>query len=164
MHEPTWAALTQRLERLEQENRQWKRMASLTIAWLGAVILIGATVSKKAKVPDELRTKRLVLADEAARDRTEFSVTTENRPALVLSDDAGKPRLMRYLSQYGEPTLSLADTGGKRRIVLTLDVYGTLLQFADEAGKLRAGLAVSAEGEPEMELLGRDDKGLWRAP
>jgi hypothetical protein len=64
----------------------------------------------------------------------------------------------------GEPTLRFADTGGKRRIVLNLDLYGTLLQFADEAGKLRAALAVPAEGEPEMELLGRDDKVLWRAP
>ena len=164
MHEPTWAALTQRLERLEQENRQWKRVASLTIALLGAVILIGATMSKKGKVPEELRTKRLVLVDEAARGRAEFSVTTDNRPALVLSDEAGKPRLRLYLSQYGEPTLSFADTAGKRRLVLTLDLYGTLLQFADEAGKLRAALAVPAEGEPEMELLGRDDKVLWRAP
>ena len=164
MNEPTWAALTQRLERLEQENRQWKRLASLTIALLGVVIRVGATVSKKGKVPAELRTKRLVLVDDAARDRAEFSVTTENRPALVLSDEAGKPRLMLYLSQYGEPTLSFADTAGKRRIVFTLDLYGTLLQFADEAGKLRAALAVPAEGEPEMELLGRDDTVLWRAP
>ena len=164
MNEPTWAALTQRLERLERENRQWKRLASLAVALLGTVILVGATVSKKSKVPDELRAKRIVLVDDAARDRAELSVMTDNRPGLVFSDEAGKPRLMLYLSQYGEPTLSFADTGGRRRIVLNLDLYGTLLQFADEAGKLRAALAVPAEGEPEMELLGRDDKVLWRAP
>lgn len=164
MNEPTWAALTQRLERLERETRQWKCLASLAIALLGMVILVGATVSKKGKVPDELRAKRIVLVDDAARDRAELSVMTDKRPGLVFSDEAGKPRLMLYLSQYGEPTLSFADTGGRRRIVLNLDLYGTLLQFADEAGKLRAALAVPAEGEPEMELLGRDDKVLWRAP
>jgi hypothetical protein len=131
MSEPTWAALTQRLERLEQENGQWKRWASLAIAVLGTVILVGATVSKKSKVPDELRAKRIVLVDEAARDRAELSAMTGNQPGLVISDEAGKPRLLLYLSQYGEPTLSFADTGGKRRIVLNLDLYGTLLQFTE---------------------------------
>ncbi len=63
-----------------------------------------------------------------------------------------------------EPTLSIADTGGTRRIVLRLDLYGTLLRFTDGAGNLRAALVVPSAGEPELELVGEDDKILWRAP
>ena len=71
---------------------------------------------------------------------------------------------MLTLSKYGEPTLSFADAGGTRRIMLSLDLYGAMLRFADDAGSPRAALVVPSEGEPELELLSKDDKLLWRAP
>jgi hypothetical protein len=51
-----------------------------------------------------------------------------------------------------------------RRIVLSLDLYGTMLRFSDNAGNPRAALIVPSEGEPELELLSKDDKLLWHAP
>jgi hypothetical protein len=47
---------------------------------------------------------------------------------------------------------------------LGVDLYGTVLRLTDDAGNPRAALVVPAEGEPELELLSRDDKVLWRAP
>src|SRR5215510_12343721 len=162
MEGPTLETLSQRVERLEQANLQWKRLASWALALLGVVVLLGAVASKKAKSPAELRTQSLVLVDKADKRRGELTLISELQPGLVLADNAGTPRLMLALSKYGEPTLSFTDAGGTRRIVLSLDLYGTMLRFADDAGNPRAALVVPSKGEPELELLSKDDKLLWR--
>jgi hypothetical protein len=164
MNEPTLDALSQRMDRLERDRRWWKCLASLALALLGMITLLGATTGKKAKSPVELRAQRLVLVDKVEKARAELRITADNQPALLLADDAGKPRLMLALTRYGEPTLSFADAGGTRRVVLGVDLYGTVLRFTDDAGNPRAALVVPAEGEPELELLSRDDRILWRAP
>jgi hypothetical protein len=164
MDEPTLASLIQRVARLEHDTRWWKRLASLALVLLGIVILLGAAASKQTKIPAEVRAQRIVLVDKAEKGRAEVAVTADNQPGLVFSDDAGKPRLMLSLTQYGEPTMSFADAEGTRRIVLGLDLYGTLLRFTDESGNLRAALVVPSAGEPELVLVGKEDKVLWRAP
>lgn len=164
MNEPSWQALARRVDRLERESQCWKRLASVTLVLLGISVLLGAAASKKAQSPAELRGRRLVLVDKAARGRAELTMMADNQPGLLLMDDAGKPRLTLTLAKFGEPTLSFADAGGARRIVLSLDLYGAMLRFADDAGNPRAALLVPSEGEPELELLGKDDKPLWRAP
>jgi hypothetical protein len=164
MDEPTLASLSQRIDRLAHETRWWKRLASFALVLLGMVVLLGATASKKTKIPTELRAQRIVLVDKAEQARAEVAVMADNQAGLILSDDGGKPRLTLSLTQYGEPTLSFADAGGTRRIVLGLDLYGTLLRFTDESGHLRAALVVPSAGEPELELVGKEDKVLWRAP
>jgi hypothetical protein len=164
MDELAFAVLAQRVEQLERANRRWKRLASVTFTVLGIVVLLGATASKKAKSPAALLAPRIVLVDKAEKGRAELTMMADNEPGLMLVDESGKPRLLLSLTQYGEPMLSLADAGGTRRIVLGLDLYGSLLRFSDEAGRLRAALMVPAEGEPQLELLGKDDQVLWRAP
>jgi hypothetical protein len=164
MDEPTLEAFSQRIDRLERESRWWKRLLSMALVLLGMVMLLGAAASKKTQSPAELRAKRIMLVDDAAKVRAELTVMADNQPGLILADDAGKPRLMLSLTRYGEPTLSFVDSGGTRRVVLSVDLYGTLLRFTDDAGNPRAALVVPSEGEPELELLSKDDKVLWRAP
>jgi hypothetical protein len=164
MEELTMEAVFQRLERLERDNRRWKYVAGVAVACLGLAMLLGAAPGKKAKIPDEVRARRFVLVDAADNARAELAATAANQPQLILLDEAGRSRLMLSLSQYGEPALGFADDAGTRRIVLSLDLYGILLRFSDAAGHLRAALAVPAEGEPEFELVGKDDKVLWRIP
>jgi hypothetical protein len=157
-------ALSRRVERLEQANWQWKRLASGALAALAIVVLLGAAAGKREKSPPEVRAQRLVLVDKADKARAELTVVSDDQPALLLADHAGKPRLMLALSKYGEPTLSFADAGGTRRLVLSLDLYGTMLRLTDDAGNPRATLVVPSAGEPELELLSQDDKVLWHAP
>jgi len=164
MAEPTLGELARRIQHLEQKILWWKRLASVALALLGIVVLLGATTSKKSKPAAELRARRIILVDKADKARAELAVVSDHQPGLIFSDNNGKPRLTLSLTQYGEPTLSFVDAGGTRRIVLGLDLYGTLLRFTDDAGNLRAALAVPSAGEAELELLGKDDKVLWRAP
>lgn len=164
MGELSWQVLTCRVERLERESRWWKRLASVMLAMLGIIVLLGAAAGKKANSATELRGQRIVLVDKAEQGRAELTMLPDNQPGLMLMDDAGKPRLMLALSKYGEPMLSFADAGGTRRIILSLDLYGTLLRFTDDAGNPRAALVVPSDGEPELELLSKNDKLLWRVP
>jgi hypothetical protein len=164
MEAPTTDAVIRRVERLERANRRWKYGVAVAAAGLGLVVLLGAVPSKKPKVPGEVRARQFVLVDETDKARAELAAVSENQPQLILSDAAGKPRVLLSLSQHGEPLLSFADAAGHRRIVLKLDLYGTLLRFTDNAGNLRAALAVPAEGEPELELLGKNNEVLWRVP
>lgn len=164
MQEPITDVVFRRLERLERTNRRWQHGMGLVAVCFGLVVLLGAVPSKKAQVPEEVRAKRFVLVDNTDKAWAELATISENQPQLVLSDEAGRPRLTLSLSPYGEPVLSFADAAGKRRIALRLDLYGILLRFSDDAGNLRAALTVPAEGEPELELLGRDNMVLWRVP
>jgi hypothetical protein len=164
MGDPSWQALSYRVDRLERECRWWRRLASVTLALLGILVLLGAAASKKVRSPTEVRGQRIVLVDTAEQRRAELTMLPDNQPSLTLTDHAGKPRLVLALSKYGEPMLSFVDAGGTRRIILSLDLYGTLLRFTDDAGNPRAALVVPSEGEPELELLSKNDKLLWRAP
>jgi hypothetical protein len=157
-------ALSQRVARLEQASRQWKRLASGALAALAIIVLLGAAAGKRVKSPAELRAQHLVLVDKADKARAELTLVSDDQPALVLLDDAGKPRLMLALSKYGEPLLSFVDAGGTRRLVLSLDLYGTMLRLTDDAGNPRAALVVPSVGEPGLELLSKDDQVLWHAP
>ena len=135
----------------------------MTLVLVGILVLLGAAASKKAKSPTEVRGQRIVLVDKAEQGRAELTMMPDNQPGLILTDDAGAC-LMLALSKYGEPMLSFADAGGTRRIILSLDLYGAMLRFTDDAGSPRAALVVPSEGEPELELLSKNDKLLWRAP
>jgi len=164
MDGPILKVLTGRVERRERVTRWWKCPAGFILALLGIAVLLGAKAGKKPAIPAELRAQRVVLVDKTDKERAALAVVSDNQPGLVLLDDTWKPRRTLSLSQYGEPTLSFADAGGTRRIVLGLDLYGTVLRFTDDSGNLRAALVVPSKGEPELELVGRDDKILWRAP
>jgi hypothetical protein len=164
MNEPSLKVLTGRVERLERATRWWKCLASVILALLGIAVLLGAKTSKKPAIPAELRAQRVVLVDKANKERAALAVVSDNQPGLILLDGTGKPRLSLALTQYGEPTLSFTDAGGTRRIILGLDLYGTILRFTDDSGNLRAALVIPSEGEPEFELVGKEDKILWRAP
>jgi hypothetical protein len=164
MQEPTLEALTARLDRLERQSRRWQRLAGLAAAIVGASVLLGAVPHKREKAPQEVRATRFILLDGADRPRAELSTLAEHQPRLTLADADGKPRLVLELSPHGEPSIGLLDAAGHRRFAVSLDLYGTLLRIADDAGQLRAALAVPAAGEPELELVGRDDRVRWRAP
>ena len=85
MSDSSWQALTQRVDRLERASRWWKRLASVMLVGLGIIVLLGATASKTAKSPTELRAQRIVLVDKAEKGRAELTMLPENQPGLMLT-------------------------------------------------------------------------------
>src|SRR5262245_40456981 len=72
MHEPSWEVLTLRVDRLEAENRWWKRLVSVTLLLLTLLALFGATAGKRVQSSTALRGQRLALVDKAERVRAEL--------------------------------------------------------------------------------------------
>lgn len=130
MREPTFDTLTQRLDRVERENRWWKVLGTATVAVLGLVLFLGATGSK---VAEEILARRFVLMDKDGKARA----------SLVVED-------------HGLPSLTFFDSEGQGRSTLALDAKGPTLVFMDADGRPRAGLAVGADGSPVLLLRGSD--------
>ena len=66
MIESVLDTLTQRLDRLERQNRRLKRAMALACVGVLGVVLVGAAAPR---VPDEVRTKKLVVVDDKGRPR-----------------------------------------------------------------------------------------------
>jgi hypothetical protein len=115
--------LSQRLDRLERENRWWRCTASLAVVGVVLIPLVAATA---AKAPEEIRAKKLVIVDDEGRQR------------IVLGWYAG----------YG---LKIIGKGDKTRISLEDWNHGeTELALHSQEGPARLKLTVSAEGVPSI--------------
>jgi hypothetical protein len=77
-------ALAGRVEALERQNRQLRRC--LAVVGLAGLAAVG--MAQVVPVPDEVRTRRLVLLDSAGEMRAELT-TDREMPALTLRDAEG---------------------------------------------------------------------------
>lgn len=162
--------LERRVGRLERQNRVLKLGAVLVLAIAGGVLLMGQ--ASQPGIPNELRTRRLAVVDEAGKDRLVLVVDRDG-PVLMLGDDVGNrqvalgvapsgPRLLLY-DQAGRvgvalstskdgPGLLMYDEAGNTRAMLTsIKLMGPSLILNDEAGKMRVVLGALKEG-PKLGL------------
>ena len=127
--------VTQRVDRLERENRWWRVIACAAVAVLGLVVLVGAAGSK---VPDEVKARKFVLLGEEGK------------------------RLGTWWSIDGTSFLDLHDKNGKV-VVLRLSVnplYGAEVSLGRGVGERLALLAMGADGSPYLRL---EDKNGFSA-
>jgi hypothetical protein len=85
MDTPTLDAVAQRLDRLERENRWWKRLCCL-----GALLVLLVWSLSACSQMDEIRTKRVVVQDASGRDRVRIAVE-DPRPLIEVLASNGKP-------------------------------------------------------------------------
>lgn len=146
--------LEARVKRLEQENRAIKRGALLALLLAVGAVFMGQT--QESKVSDAIRTRKLVVVDEAERARFVLTVSAEG-PALHFSDEAGNSRLVLAVTKEG-PGLALADEAGHVRASLSaMDEGVPALILSDEAGQERVGITTRKEG-PSIALV--DEAGF----
>jgi len=136
--------LTQRLNRLERENRWWKLVGFVTVAALGVIVLMGATQSK---VADEVRARKFVVVDNEGRVRGTL----------------GMKKPFSFLGLSDEPTalLELADSDQKLRVQLRGSGGGAGLDFFDSRGRSLMRLYLTGgEGyyTPALALGDENDK------
>jgi hypothetical protein len=177
MNDPNMALVTQRLDRVERENRLLKRIGAVTVAFVAAVILMGqATPSKVAKVVeaenfvlrDSSGTARavlnvsggsvnLALADQQGKHRAVLYVLDDGTAGLALRDKDLTRRNVLYLLPDGSSGLRLAGRDGQKRtdlVVLPDGSHGLILATQD--GRTGAELKVGTNGLPDLSLLGRE--------
>jgi len=153
MHDP--AALAARLDRLETENRRWRRVALGGLLALTGFLGLGLA----PRVPEELHARRFVLED------------AEGKPTAVLEHDPQGYPILSMTRGSAQALLSLAGPGlllrgpdGKRGAYLGLDGRGwTQLELTSERLFDGVRLSVKPDGSSGIYLLdenGRDRAGL----
>jgi len=126
------AALVDRVEKLERQNRRWKHLGLLFLLIAGSGFLL-------AQVPR----KALSAAPTQAVQAATYDTLVVHR--LELRDKAGKLRGV-WAVEADKASLDLYDTAGKRRAGLSVTADGPGLWLYDPAGKIRADLGVEADG------------------
>jgi hypothetical protein len=151
--------LAGRVERLEQAQRRWRRLAAGAVMGLAAVALMG-----QKPAPRIVEAERFILRDAAGRVRAELAVDTEQSVALRFRDVDNLPRLS-IGTENGASVLVLNEQGGKVRAgLVTLPHGAPALTLYDTNGKNRAELALTREGAPALTILDRDGFLAWKTP
>jgi len=111
MREPHFLTLTERLDRLERENRRWRRAGTGVLIVIAAFALMGQAI--QGRVPKAMEAERFVLRDTGGRVRAALGMEADGSVGLWLLDSAGKTRAGVGVSREGSPVMALADQTGK---------------------------------------------------
>ncbi len=123
MTELSLDALTQRLNRPEKQNRNWKLLGSFALVTLSLVLLLGAA---GASVPGEIRAKRFVVVDNDGNEVATLGQLVEGWPWLGLSPKGGKVKgeIGLGVNLDGEPYVALWGKNEFNRVWLTVAADG----------------------------------------
>lgn len=140
--------LVRRIERLERENRRFKRVGVALALGLVAVLLMGQAPGRART----LEAEKLVLKDRGGKIRAVLGEDGEDRElGLYLYDGKQVPRVAVSLDRAGSPMLRMVSEIGADRV--RLDPIGGLNLYGD-AG--RVYLSVKLGNEPSLDLIDKD--------
>ncbi len=154
--------LSERLARYEQRTGRWR-----VIEWtalIAVLMLFLAVRGESNQVSKVLETERLVIRDREGQLRGEFSTGRDRSPTLWLLDKEGTRRAELSLLPDGTPGLRLFDPQDTIRIDISLLEGQPTLSVRDNAGKDRAKLVVTHEGEPYFQLRDTTGNVIWTTP
>jgi hypothetical protein len=156
--------ITQRLARLERENRWWKALASTAIAALGLMLLMGAgrngnTNSGLPPAAGEIQARAFVLVDQHGTPLARLGLLPHGALGLGFYDQGKKTRLLLSVEGDGSSSVSLFSKDGRGSALLTATGNGsTSLRLLDANWKVRASLATWPDGSPFLQFSDRGGK------
>ncbi len=177
---------TDRLERLERENRRMKLAGVVALAVIVAVVLMGQAT--QSKVVKRVEAEEFVLRDSNGKIRARLAMNELGAPSLSLLYTDGTPvaelwggviekeahlsfyhqngRRSAFLSTArGASALAFIDKDGNFRVTLSIDTDGLpAMRLADKNSKVRAGLTVDTGGNATLSFSDKADKVIWSAP
>lgn len=138
-----------RLERVEEQNRNLKRIVVVLLVTASAVALMGQGRPKRTVEAEEF-----VLKDAVGRVRARLEMESTDRPTLSLLDARGVPLISIMAGET--PSLTLSKYGGQQVQLGSFgsDLFGLALYRKDNAspfGGLQAAVGVF-KGSPGFEL------------
>jgi hypothetical protein len=173
--------LSDRIEKLERQNRFYKRTGLLVLIILSSAVLIAQVKATKVAAPKAskpLEAGKFVLQDGQGVKRAELGLFAD-RPALVFYDETANPTLSVGVEPEGSgltiydrtsekaavlsfgsngPVLSLFHAG-KKRLNLSVTAQGPALGLLGKKGEAKAALALTAEDDPFLHLFGQGERG-----
>src|SRR5437773_1783635 len=104
--------ISERLEKLERENRRLKRAAMASLLIAASIIFMGQAQRRRT-----LEAESFILKDANGRPRGELAMDFGSRPTLTLRDANGFPLVS--LAGGDEPSLTLYRVGSQEQVNLT---------------------------------------------
>ena len=150
----------ERVARLERDNRQLKFFSAVVVGIVGIAFLLGALPDEDVKVTEEVRAKKFLLVGQGGEALVRLHATTirgkEDEvlvfPKLVFLGKDGKERLSLGGGGDLAPYLSMHGSDGVTRLQMDLAEGKTGVTLRDKNAKVRAAIAVDAEGQPSLSL------------
>ncbi len=102
--------MMQRLERLEQTLRWWKRLAGAALLLVSLVALLAATGQQGSRL---VRATAFYLVDQTGQTRAALALAPGGSPALGFRDTRGQLRAVLTIQPDGSPRLIFTDADGK---------------------------------------------------
>jgi hypothetical protein len=143
------AAILQRLDRLERQNRWMKRGGAIVLVLAGAAALMGSQAPPNDRADDS---KAFILRDQTGKERAGLTLAADG-PVLRFFDDGGMERLR--LGMFKDvPGFVFYDANGKRQATLSAGTEGVRLFLYDNE-RPRAWLRMSKD-DIGLHILGEE--------
>jgi hypothetical protein len=163
MREERLDVLARRVERLERENRRWKRAATLGLLLVATAALLGQAAPPG--VAKALEAERINLRDAGGNLRAVLGTSPDGATSLLLYNATGVHQAGLGVLPDGTASIFLGNPAGRTVTELTLYRDGTpTLLFRDRAGKTRALLGAASDGQPFAYFLDAAGNNTWKAP
>ena len=162
----------QRLQRLEQENRRFKRAGFLALVGISMLFVMGQTTKGK-QAPKVVEAQAFVVRDASGKMRGALGTYANGGTSLMFYNKDNKIAQSLEIQPDGTFGLYLKGTDGKNNATLTQLPNGTVglalrahdgaagIATLDKAGKTNLDFGTDKDGEPRLYLA--DRKGKIRA-
>jgi hypothetical protein len=185
-------ALSERIMRLERENRQLKWLGASSLFGIVILVTVGAAWGQAQRAPLEkvIRAENFIAVDKDGKGVIGIgtNIREKTRGAIEFLDKSGQSKMMLGLNEDDTPFIVLTGRGGRDQ--LTLDVRtgtGMGISFKDtkqksglvigtspegvaafgfmgEGGKMLMDMGVNPDGSSRLSLRDKDGKELQRLP
>jgi len=137
--------LAKRLDRLENENRRYKRVATLLLVAVGSVFLMAQVQPKRV-----VEAEAFVLKDETGKTRAWLGMAKDGAGFTIQPDG----KVEQHEATESGPILQFLDKDGKMRVLLGVkrDWAGetAYVSLLDKHGSRGSGLTVAPDGSPSL--------------
>jgi hypothetical protein len=125
-------AATERIDRLERDNRRLVGLVVVTI--IGALVLVveGSGVVRPRKT---VEAQSFMLRDKSGTVRAELSLKPDMTPQFVLNDANGRPQVAMDTDEHGQSTLTMYSGGKMRSHLLSAEDGTSYLKFVSRDGE-----------------------------
>jgi len=173
--------ISERLTKLERQNRRWKLSAAAALALGVLTVVLGQSGPGKNIVEADA----FVVTDSNGTGRAVLSMSDDQGPTLTLNDAQGRTRAVLSVLQ-DQACLALLDSNGTPRLrfgtepdgseivfngpesvtrmSLKQDSDGSLIALGDDAAEARVGIGVPADNVARMGIFNQSGRPVWRAP
>jgi hypothetical protein len=159
LHPPDGIIMTElsnRVEKLEQENRRLKRIGLAAAVVMGLAALLGQARPQ----PKEIKAQSFVVVDEQDRTRATLGLDDDG-VGLTLRDAAGRPVAQLQVAKTPDKAaLYMRDPKESSGVELAMTMNGPVLHLADKTGP-RVRLATNELNAPLAAVYDAEGKKLF---